>query len=40
VETISLKDIERIGRLLALFIAGLTEESAEQLGLAQQSSAT
>ena len=33
VETLCLKDLERIGRLLALFIASLTEESAQQLGL-------
>jgi len=35
VETLSLKDVERIGRLLALFIAGLSEESASELGLAR-----
>ncbi len=33
VETLSLKDLERIGRLLALFIANLEEAFAEELGL-------
>ncbi len=33
VETLSLKDLERIGRLLALFIAGLDEAFAQELGL-------
>ena len=33
VETLSVKDLERIGRLLALFIANLDETFAEQLGL-------
>jgi len=33
VETLSLKDLERIGRLLALFIAGLDEPFAQELGL-------
>jgi endoglucanase len=35
VETISLKDVERIGRLLALFISGLNEEFARDIGLPQ-----
>ena len=35
VETLSLKDLERIGRLLALFIAGLDEAFAQELGLGQ-----
>jgi endoglucanase len=33
VETLSLKDLERIGRLLAHFIAGLDEAFAQELGL-------
>ena len=33
VETLALKDIERIGRLLALFIAGLDESFVQELGL-------
>lgn len=33
VETLALRDVERIGRLLALFIAGLDESFAEELGL-------
>ena len=33
VETLALKDIERIGRLLALFISGLDEAFAGELGL-------
>jgi len=33
VETLALKDVERIGRLLALFIAGLDEPFAQELGL-------
>ena len=33
VETLSLKDLERIGRLLALFIANLDEAFAQELGL-------
>lgn len=33
VETLALKDVERIGRLLALFIAGLDESFAHDLGL-------
>jgi len=33
VETLSMKDIERTGRLLALFISGLDEAFAQQLGL-------
>lgn len=33
VETLALKDIERIGRLLTLFIASLDESFAQQLGL-------
>ncbi len=33
VETLALKDVERIGRLLALFIAGLDEAFAGELGL-------
>jgi len=33
VETLSLKDLERIGRLLALFIANLEDAFAEELGL-------
>jgi endoglucanase len=33
VETLSLKDLKRIGRLLALFIANLDEAFAEELGL-------
>lgn len=35
VETISLKDMERIGRLLGLFISGLDEEFARNIGLTQ-----
>jgi len=34
VETLALKDLERIGRLLALFIANLDEAFATELGLA------
>ena len=33
VETLSLKDLERIGRLLAHFIAGLDEAFAQELSL-------
>jgi putative aminopeptidase FrvX len=33
VEALSLKDVERIGRLLAVFISGLDEAFAKQLGL-------
>ncbi|MGQ9492868.1 MAG: M42 family metallopeptidase [Anaerolineae bacterium] len=33
VETLSLKDLERAGRLLALFIANLNESFAQELGL-------
>jgi putative aminopeptidase FrvX len=33
VETVSVRDLERIGRLLALFISGLDEAFAQQLGL-------
>jgi endoglucanase len=33
VETLSLKDLQRVGRLLAVFIAGLDEAFAEELGL-------
>lgn len=33
VETLSLKDLERAGRLLALFIASLNESFAQELGL-------
>jgi len=35
VETLSCKDLERIGRLLAFFIAGLDETFARELGLTQ-----
>jgi putative aminopeptidase FrvX len=35
VETLALKDLERIGRLLALFIAHLDEPFAQELGLRQ-----
>ena len=33
VETLALKDVDRIGRLLALFIAGLDEAFAREMGL-------
>jgi putative aminopeptidase FrvX len=33
VETLSLKDVDRVGRLLAVFIAGLDEAFAKELGL-------
>jgi len=33
VETLSLIDLERIGRLLALFVANLDEAFAQELGL-------
>jgi len=36
VETLALKDLERVGRLLALFIAGLDEAFAQGLGLGPQ----
>lgn len=36
VETVSIKDIERTGRLLALFIAALDEETAAAFGLASK----
>jgi len=35
VETLALKDVERTGRLLALFIADLDEAFAQELGLAK-----
>jgi len=33
VEALALKDVDRIGRLLALFIAGLDEAFAQEMGL-------
>jgi len=33
VETLAVKDLERVGRLMALFIAGLDEAFARELGL-------
>ena len=40
VETVCIKDIERTGRLLATFIAGLDDDSAAQLGLGPEGEAT
>jgi hypothetical protein len=33
VETLSLKDLDRTGRLLAVFVANLDEAFAQELGL-------